>query len=730
MTRCVALKLCAIIFAFASFITNAQTITIPLSGTGEVPSSFGLSVNPALLENGEVELGLQRSQEFTITHTGGPEEPNIEILSVEIGGQDSYDFTSDYAGYNTLNTGQSFNFSVTFSPVTLGYKKAFLRIEHSGENSPHLVLMTGVGIDVPSSELKITDNSLEFGTVQVDIATNKTLTLTNAGGNGYPPINLFNVTIAGDNADSFNTNYGNTVTLDPGQSTKIVTTMTSTIAGQKAAQLIIDHDGSNPSIRVDLKGTVILPPEPDPEPIVDDPTTPVPPTPGGLTSPDFLQTKLKGATPQNPTSLQFGPNGNLYVAERDGDIWEYEVTRTNKNTYNITKSNKIGLVQAMKNHNDDGSVNNGVKGRLVTGILATGTAAKPEIFVASSDPRMAAGPSGNDSNLDTNSVIISKLTKNGANWSKKDLVRGLPRSEENHVGNGMQLSANGNILYIAMGGHTNMGIPSNNFASTPEYALSAAIVAINLNQIGNNTYDLPTLDDEDRPGANDNNDPFGGNDGKNMAILENNGPISIHAPGFRNAFDLLLTEEGRMYTVDNGPNAGWGDKPAANCLGTYKQAGGDTHGDSLHFIKNKGYYGGHPNPTRGSKNNTFNDSNPQSPIQGNANPVECGYKVPGKGNNALHVFGSSTNGLGQYTASNFSGSMKGDLLAASFNKSVYRIQLNNNGDKIIGLDKFFTNLGTPLDVTSQGDNDTFPGTVWISDYAQNTIHIFEPKDYQ
>lgn len=611
--------------------------------------------------------------------------------------------------------------------MTIGYKKAFLRLEHSGENSPHLILLTGVGIDVPASELKITDNDLEFGTIEVDKTANKTLTLTNSGGNGYPAINIFNVLITDDNTNSFSSDFGNTITLNPGQSAKIVTNMTSTIAGQKEAQLSIEHDGSNPTLRVDLKGTVELAPEPEPEDPVDNPNL-VTPTPGGLTAPEFLNTKLQNANPKNPTSLQIGPNGNLYVAERDGYIWEYEVTRTN--TYSVTNSDKIGLVQSMQNHNDDGSVNNNVKGRLITGILVVGTANKPEIFVASADPRQAAGPSGNDSNLDTNSVIISKLTKNGNNWNKKDLVRGLPRSEENHVGNGMQLSPNGNILYIAMGGHTNMGLPSNNFAGIPEYALSAAIVAINLNQIGNNTYDLPTLDDEDRPGTTDNNDPFGGNNGKNMAILEANGPVSIYAPGFRNAYDLLLTDDGRMYTVDNGPNAGWGDLPAGNCLDTYKDKGGTTYGDGLHFIKNKGYYGGHPNPTRGSKNNTFNESNPQSPIQGAANPTECNYKVPGQGDGALHVFGSSTNGLTQYTASNFSGSMKGDLLAASFNKSVYRIQLNNTGDKVIGLDKFFTNLGTPLDVIAQGDNDVYPGMVWIADYAQNGIHIFEPKDYK
>jgi len=449
MIRLVAYRLFAVSLLLASLTTHANTIKIPLSGTGEVPSSFGLSVNPALLENGEITVGNQKTQQFTITHTGNADSQNIEILSVEVGGQDSYDFSADYAGYNTLNAGSTIDFSVTFTPVTLGYKKAFLRIEHSGENSPHLVLMTGVGIDVPASELRITDNNLDFGTIEVD--------------------------------------------LNPGQSVNIVTTMTSTIAGQKAAQLVIDHDGSNPTVRVNLQGAVQLPPEPgtDTDPGTDN-FTGIPNTdPNALTSPDSIT-----------------------------------------------------------NHNDDGTVNNAVDGRLVTGILVAGTAARPEIFVASADPRMAAGPSGNDSNLDTNSVIISKLTRNGKNWAKNDIVRGLPRSEENHVGNGMQLSANGNTLYIAMGGHTNMGRPSNNFAGLPEYALSAAIVEIDLNQIGDNTYDLPTLDDEDRAGVDDSNDPFGGNNGKNMAILDNNSPVSIYAPGFRNSYDLLLTDDGRMYTVD------------------------------------------------------------------------------------------------------------------------------------------------------------------------------------
>ena len=731
MINRVAQRLCVLLFVFACTTIHADTLRIPLSGMGEVPSSGELVVNPALLENGEIELGNQKVQNFSISHTGGPEALSIEVLSVEIGGQDSFDFVSDYVGYNILETGQTIDFTVTFAPVTLGYKKAFLRINHSGENSPHLVLLTGIGIDVPSSELQISETEIDFGNTEAGTNSTQSITLTNAGGESYPPINIFSATITGDTTSSFTNDFANTVTLAPGESTQIFANLNSSIAGKKEAVLAIEHDGSNPTIRVGFEGTVTLPPEP----VVNTPDNapdndnPAPVITGPQITPEFNNTVLTNAKPDNPTSLQFGPDGNLYVSERDGYLYQYEVSRTNTNTYTVTNTDKIDLIQKMPNRNDDGELNDSIKGRLVTGILVTGTANNPEIYVASGDPRQGAGPSGNDTNLDTNSVIISRLTKSGNNWIKTDLIRGLPRSEENHQGNGMQLSADGNTLFISMGGHTNMGVPSNNFARLPEYALSSAILEIDLTEIGNSTYDLPTLDDEDRPGTNDSNDPFGGNNGKNMAILDPSGPIEIYSPGWRNAYDLLLNSQGRMYTVDNGPNNGWGNIPGGNCLGTFTN-GGKTFGDGLHFIAKKGYYGGHPNPTRGSKSNTFNESNPQSPIIGDVNTDECVFKTPGKEDGALHVFGSSTNGLTEYTASNFGGAMQGDILTASFNQSIYRIQLNNAGSNIIGLDKFFTNLGTPLDVTAQGDNDVFPGTVWVADFGSDSIRIYEPKDYQ
>ncbi|MGI9455318.1 MAG: malectin domain-containing carbohydrate-binding protein, partial [Aeoliella sp.] len=343
-----------------------------------------------------------------------------------------------------------------------------------------------------------------------------------------------------------------------------------------------------------------------------------------------------------------------------------------------------------------------------------------------------AGGSGADLNLDTNSGILSRLSWNGSSWDKLDLVRGLPRSEENHASNGIQLDEATNTIYIAQGGLTNMGAPSNNFADLPEFALSAAILSVDLDTIGETTYDIPTLDDDDQPGA-DATDPFGGNDGQNQALLVPGGPVQVHAPGFRNPYDVLITESGRMYTIDNGPNAGWGgtpngEGPGGNATNDPKN-GGSTHDDGLHFVSGPGYYGGHPNPTRSNPNNTFNDLNPQSPVSV-GNPVESDYRKPGDGDGALHVWGSSTNGLTEYTASNFQGSLRGDLLAASFNNSIKRVKTNAAGDAVVLEEQLFTSAGSvPLDVTAVADDGLFPGTVWVAAIGSGKIHVFEPADY-
>src|SRR3954470_5192146 len=66
----------------------------------------------------------------------------------------------------------------------------------------------------------------------------------------------------------------------------------------------------------------------------------------------FGKSLLTGALPEHPTSLQFGPDGRLYVAQQSGEINVYTVTRSAANQYAVTAAETINLVNTIPNHND------------------------------------------------------------------------------------------------------------------------------------------------------------------------------------------------------------------------------------------------------------------------------------------------------------------------------------------------------------------------------------------
>lgn len=459
---------------------------------------------------------------------------------------------------------------------------------------------------------------------------------------------------------------------------------------------------------------------------------------------NFETSLLQGENNNLPTSLQFGPDGRLYIADLDGAIYVYTIERVGPQNYQVIDSEFIYAIKQIPNHDDDGTPNPNITTRQITGLLVVGTANNPILYVSSSDPRIGGAESYTgefDTNLDTNSSTISRLTQSSpGSWGnpvKVDLVRGLPRSEENHSINGLALSPDGQTLYAAIAGSTNMGAPSTNFAELPEYALAAAIVSVDLAAIGDSTYDLPTLDDPTRGGAGQppENDPFGGNDGLNQAKLVPGGPVQIYASGFRNPYDVVIRKDGRFFTIDNGPNAGWGapphdEGPGGDCTNALRD-GGDSFGDGLHYISGAGYYGGHPNPARGNPQGVFGDEANTAVPFALANPVECDYRQPGF-NGALAMWATSTNGLVEYTASNFDGDMQGDLLAAGWNsENIYRVKLSFDQNDVPTVDLstvlFSAVGGSPLDVTAQGDEAIFPGTIWVASLWSGGIRVYEPN---
>ena len=549
--------------------------------------------------------------------------------------------------------------------------------------------------------------------------------------------------------------------------------------------------------------------------------------------------------PSKGTSLKFGPDGKLYLAQLNGQIKIYTIQKTVINEYRVIASETLLGIQNIPNHDDTGTrAKDGRSNRQSTGITVVGTASNPVIYITSSDPKWG-GPSG-DKALDTNSGIISRLTWTGSNWDVVDLVRGLPRSEENHSLNGLEFTIikGKPYLLVTSGGHTNAGSPSLNFAYIVEYALAAAVLSIDLNAIealplktDTNSgrkykYDIPTLDDPSRPNANgiynpnqsgyngiDVNDPFGGNDGLNMGMIVAGSPVQIFSSGYRNTYDLVITQNGKVYVTENGPNTNWGGLPenegnaltvTNNFLITEPGNNSTNPSPSGEYVTNKdhlmmitsdisnytfdAFYGGHPNPIRANPGNPYtlgasfpfnpggsglftrslgDDANwsnltplytpnqvfrtsilePVAPGQAGfdfyaanslpvnwppvpkamANPNEADYRSAdlvnpnGPQKQQVTILPINTNGIAEYKGSNFNGALQGALIAGKSNGTIHLITLNSDGSlKQLEANKWNLNSGNALGITSNGDIEIFPGTIWVTTY-DNRIHILTPQ---
>ncbi|HEY3395578.1 MAG TPA: malectin domain-containing carbohydrate-binding protein, partial [Lacipirellulaceae bacterium] len=207
--------------------------------------------------------------------------------------------------------------------------------------------------DEQLGSLAASSSSLDFGTVVIGQTATRQLTLTNNAPAGSPSVTIDPAqTSISPSGSPFSFSYQQTspIVLAPGQSTVVTVAYAPTSNASNSATLSVPHSGANSPLSIALSGT------------------------GATQIPiSFGKSTLAGTVNlDRPTSLQFGPDGRLYVSQQNGLIRAYTIARDGANDYRAVSEETISLIQQIPNHDDDGTLNSSVNTRLVTGLLVAG----------------------------------------------------------------------------------------------------------------------------------------------------------------------------------------------------------------------------------------------------------------------------------------------------------------------------------------------------------------------
>lgn len=275
----------------------------------------------------------------------------------------------------------------------------------------------------------------------------------------------------------------------------------------------------------------------------------------------------------------------------------------------------------------------------------------------------------------------------------RNIVRNLPVSDADHGVNELIFNQNGDLL-IAVGGNTNMGLPSYKFGGLWETYFSSSVVIARLSRgprfNGDIVYTTPENPQTARPkpGYTD---------------------VELYATGFRNLFSLAMARNGRIYGIDMGPNNLFGNASTA-CDQYNKQTKkgrvnsvpgrimidlfregerkyGPGRGDKLVEVKEGKFYG-HANIQRALMTKTLGECSWVDPVTGKR---PGGAPAPRNYEHHLSYFSSAKTGLQEYGSSHFCGKMRGNLvMSKNSGLGTLRLIMNKcNCGKVSGAPREF-----------------------------------------
>ena len=423
----------------------------------------------------------------------------------------------------------------------------------------------------------------------------------------------------------------------------------------------------------------------------------------------FDKVSLSGTGNQSWTSVAVGPDRRLYASTLEGYIHRFP----------INANGTLGTGQVISTIR---TANGG--SRMLLGIVfdPAATADDLRLWVTHGDYSF-------DTSAEHWSGEVTLLTGSSLQTAR-DVVVGLPRAAHNHLTNQAAFGPDG-ALYISQGGNTAQGGRDSTWGFRDESLLSAAVLRLDTTRI--------------TPGSPLNARTIDGGGSYNPFAA--GAPLTVYASGFRNAYDLVWTEDGKLYVPNNGSNPG-GATPgtpspfrgpytpridqAENGPYTGPQVPristlNEGQNDYLFLAERNGYYG-HPNPSRHEY--VLNGGNPTSGTdRAEVRAYPVGTQPDRNYRGFAYDFGSkrSANGIIEYRSNAaFGGALKGKLLVVQYSGGDNIVVLTRDASGKItqaqGNLPGMTNFSDPLDLIE----DPLTGNIYVAEHGGDVDGSGEP----
>ncbi len=227
--------------------STSGNIVVGLTGTGTSATSL-LTVSTVSLSFGSVTVNTTMTQSLTLTSAG---TSPVTVNSASITGT-GFAIVGGGSLPLTLNPTQSTTLQVQFSPMATGTANGQVTISsNSSTGSIAVVMLNGTSTPVASPQLTVNATSLSFGSVAVNTAIMRSLTLTSTG---TSPVTVNSAAITGSGFAIVGESFP--VTLNSAQSITLQVQFNPTAPGTISGQLIISSNSTTGgTVLVTLGGT-------------------------------------------------------------------------------------------------------------------------------------------------------------------------------------------------------------------------------------------------------------------------------------------------------------------------------------------------------------------------------------------------------------------------------------------------------------------------------------------